>query len=761
MNLITVESPIKANTIRKYLKQLGLEKDFKIFATAGHITELPKKDFAVYRDEKGHFTSNFIIPSSKKKIVSELKSLVKQSKKVYMCQDDDREGERISHDIVEICNIKEYYRVTLLSITLSEIRRAFLEKHGIRLIDEKIVLAQRTRRIIDRIIGYGLSPALSYYFQKNKILSFKKDGRHESAEIAGTGRVIGNSLAYLAKREEDIQKYKERGEIKTDVVKVKYSYNGVTFFATGNNLEFMKKDSETLNRVIAEANSKLHKVYDYQPNIKEVAPYPAFMTSTLYSACSYNYDLLPSQTKKIAQDLFYTGYITYPRTDNEELSNEASEEIISYLMEVLDETEHDDVLKVKRKYKKKKKSFSQDAHEGIRPAFFKEEFSPDKISHVWSNDKNCEKFGNYHKFVYSLIWYRAISTQLIDSVYDVSKIIISAGEYHFFAFAKNRIQDGWERYFGDVLHASDKGRGDDDWRGDPVVIPTNVYVGLVLEDREVFSLEKTSRAPKRISEGALINYLVSNGIARPSTLHTVSKSLVQKKYATSNKTILTPTDIGMAVYEVTEKYLPWINNTKDAQDFEKIIELIEKGDIINVDEVIDVYWSKVEEFKKEIGYLSYDEREDGEPSPEQKEFAKTLFAKLDKEEQLKIDFDFLLSSRKAISKFISNEVNKQKKSLKDRIIGVCPKCDKKTVITDKKCFRCYNRECDFIVWYNSLDSFISRFKVNATKDELMSQILKKNTLELSLVSPRTSEPYKSKVHLAYNPDYKSWNISFL
>ena len=758
MKLILVESPVKIHTINKYLDELGIGNQYELFATVGHISDLDPNSFSVERLNDGTFKAFTKPIRGKGKIISALKSKVANASEIYMCQDDDREGERISQDIVDICKIKKYYRVTLLSITKSEINRVFVEKIGIREIDEKIVLAQTTRRIIDRIIGYGLSPALSYYFSKNKILTFQKDGKEISVKPKGTGRVIGISLGILAKREHDIEKYKETGEYITDVVKSNYTFNGVPFDATGDKLEFLKKDSQKLNKTITEANSKLHKVYDYKPDIKEVPPYPSFTTSSLYSACSYIYDLPARQTKSIAQDLFEAGYINYPRTDRIELSNDASEAIISYLLDSFDESEYGDILKTKRRYKKKKNTFTQDAHEAIRPLYFSKEYEPKNIGKIWNSDSNCSKFNNYHKFVYELIWERAISTQMIDSVYDVSKVTISAGDYTFVANANNRVTNGWEKYYGDKLHASNKGKGDDDWQDRRVILPAGLSVGLVLEDKQVYSYEKHSRSPKRISEGALITQLVTNGIARPSTLHTITSSLTKKKYVTVNRTLLMPTELGMSVYEATEQYLSWVNNIKDAQNFEKIISLIENGEFANTDELIQLYWDKVEEFKEEIGYISFDNGEDREPSEDQKNYAQKIIDRLSDEERKKLDVELIFSSRKEMSKFLDFETNKQKKEIKDRIVGKCPKCDNVSIVEYEKNYKCHNRQCDFILWKNNVEKFMKSFSVKEKENDFVKKLLSGDETEMVLVSPNTHSDFKEKLSIEYNKKYKNWNI---
>ena len=760
MKLIIVESPVKIRTIKKYLDDLNVGGEYELFATNGHILDLNTKEFSVTRLSDGTFKGTYEIIKGKKSLVSALKSKVRQANDIYMCQDDDREGEKIAEDIVEVCKIKKYYRVVLLSITRSEIERVFVKKIGIREIDDKIVRAQITRRIIDRIVGYGLSPALNYYFSSNKILSFVKDNKEINIKPNGTGRVIGISLSLLANREKDIRKYKQEGEKITDVVKARYNF-GTVFDATGEKLEFSKKDDQLLSKTIVEANSKLHKVYSYNRDIKEVPPYPAFTTAALYSACSYIYDMPSKKTKDILVSLFYSGYITYPRTDNSEISNDAANEIISYLFSEFDESDYGDILKNKRRYKKRRNLFAQEGHEAIRPLFFTKEYEPNNIFNVWNKDSNAAEFGNYHKYVYELIWQRAVSTQLADSVYDVSKVVINAGQYTFTATANDRTTDGWEKYFGDKLKASSKGKGDDDWTDKRVVLPEGLYVGCVLENVEVYSYERKSRSPKRISEGALITQLVTNGIARPSTLHSIVSSLVKKKYVTTNRTLIILTELGMAVSEVTQQYLEWLNDIKAAQDFEKIISLIEKGEINNPDAVIQKYWDKVEEFKREIGYITNTENGDEEPTEKQKEYARKIIDSMDSENKKNINIESIFLTKKEMNKFLNAEVNKGTKEKTNKILGKCPKCNSNSIIEHKDRFACNNRECDFVLWNNNIERFIELFSVKERKNELIRLLLNSSPYSTTLISPKTQLEFKANISLTYNKKYKNWNIEFV
>ena len=653
--LVIVESPAKIKTIQKHLNSLKAY-GFQIIATRGHITNLDENSMSI-RLENGKFIGDFQVLKEKKKLVEEIKNLVRNSDEVYVCTDDDREGERIADDVVHICKIKKYFRVTFTEITKKAIELALVKKHNIRLINEQIVLAQWTRRMIDRIIGYGFSPVITYIFKKNNTLSYKNsDGEIVSAKSKGTGRVIAISLSLLAKRREEIEDYNERGATLTDVVVANYVYDGVAFSARGKGLEFKKENSDEMQKVVHLANYKIHRVYERTRDMVEsVPPHPPFTTASLYSACSFIYELDSKMTKKIAQELYEAGYINYPRTDSIELSDDIANNLIEYLFETFPDEEKEDILKTKRKYKQNSK-FAQEAHEAIRPTLFSIERNPKNIMEVWSYDDNAKNFGNHHRLVYELIWYRTLCTQLKDSQYDRNEIVIKAGEHTFSVRANDRFKDGWERhYYGELINDTAKGAGNEDWRHKRVVLPSELSKGTIVENVNVGFYEKTTHAPKRISEGALITRLTNMGVARPSTLHSIVESLVTKKYAESHKTLLDITDLGMEIYKITEQYLSFLNDVEEARKFESLIEDIEKGDITDVHSILMGYWNLVEEFKKEVGY---EEMGDRKPTKKQIQFAQNIYNRLPENIKQSMPFEEIISSHSKVSDFI----NKYKKS---------------------------------------------------------------------------------------------------
>lgn len=758
MNLVIVESPVKSQTISKYLKDAKTSDTFKVIATGGHISDLDENSLSIeYRN--GKFYGDFRVSSGKKDIINNIKLSAKGSDNIFICCDDDREGEKIADDVVNICEIKKYFRVTFTEITKRAIELALIQKQGIRLIDEKIVLAQWTRRMADRIIGYGLSPALSYFFSKNKLLTHtNKEGIQKAVIPRGTGRVIGISLSILVKRQQLIDKYNEVGQVFTDVVSAKYTFNGVAFSADGKGLEFSKDKSNLLNSAIIQASSKLHKVYSYNKEQAERQPYPPFTTASLYTACSYLYDFSPEQTKKIVQQLYETGYINYPRTDSVILSEDAIENIIGYLYSYLHEHEHDDILRARRVYKKNPKHNTQDAHEAIRPIYFNEANSPENISKLWDKNPNCAGFDNSHLAVYKLIWIRTLATQLKNSVYDTSSIEIKAGEFSFTAKAHDRLYDGWEKHFGEMLNDSAKGTDESEWGKKRVVLPIGLYAGLILEDVNVAFWEKSSRSPKRISEGALITTLVNLGIARPSTLHTISRSLKEKKYVTSVQTLLSVTDLGREVFNVTNTYLEWVNNIDRAKEFEELIHRIETGEFTDANALLKVYWDLVEQFKQDIGFMS---ASDKKPTDSQIKYANNIIDSMSMEEKEAIKGLDIFASQATLSNFIEKQEAKRKKDNKKNSLGYCPKCGKKSVISVEQGYKCYEKNCDFILWGTSIDKFFEQFKRPLKdRDKFVEIFLDKTPTKVENLISKTGDKFTAMLEPRYVVEYKKWQIGF-
>lgn len=613
MNLVIVESPIKAKTINKILEDLGIKKDFDIIGSGGHITNLSDNEIGV-KLVNGIFEADFKPIKSKEYVIDLIKKKLKyinpKADKIFICTDDDREGERIAEDIVHFCGINNYLRVTFREITPISIKKALVDREGVRIIDSKVVLAQWTRRIIDRVIGYGLSNAIAHYFKNNNKFEYKDEaGNTQQLLPKGVGRIISLALNIVAKRQKLIDKYNEEEATVTDVILANYKYSDIGFSAISSKLEFTKEEANKRAELINTLNYKIHRVYSKSKEILSEPPPNALTTQELLASASFLYELSPEKTTAIAKSLFETGFINYPRTDSLNLSNAVAESIIKYLLATTNNDNKDDILLKPRLYKDKKSNV-QNAHESIRPSIFMKkedisineitDYSPDNIKNIWSKNEDTKSFDEYHFLIYELIWIRAVSTQYKNSEYDISKIEVKAGEYTFEAKSNDRLFDGWEKYQGELIRSSTF-TGEESYKK-RVVIPPLLAINTIIEDVEVTYYEKKSKCPKRISEGALINMLSNLNVARPSTLHTFSSALEQKGYVKIIKTMLIPTDLGMELNDFTETHLEWLIDDKKAKEFEKTIGLIETGKITDVHSLIREYWDLINDFRFKVGY---------------------------------------------------------------------------------------------------------------------------------------------------------------
>jgi len=645
MELIIVESPVKAKTIEKYLKSLKAKGKY-VIATGGHITTMPTSSMSI-DFSNGEYIGKYSIIQEKKATIEKIKSLAKKATNVFCCQDDDREGERIAEDVVEVCKIKRYYRVTFHEITISAIKQTLIDKEGIRLIDKNIVSAQKTRRIIDRLIGWKLQPAMRYYFNKEF-----KDRESKPDLNKGIGRVSAYALGIIYNQEQNIIEFNEKDEKDKEsfVIIARYNVGGISFSLKGKNLEFKRNNYSKMQEVLQKASSEIHEVVKYNPAFEEVVPYPAFTTAKLYSACSFVFRMEPTRTSAILQELFNTGYITYPRTDSVIVSDSSAEAIVVFLKNILPNDKHSDILFEKRKYKNNE--YAQAGHPAIYPIFIDIDHSPRHISSTWKKDPACKNFTESHKKVYNLIWDRTIATQLINASYETPEVEIMAGDYVFKGKGRKPSNLGWKKYFK-TLSSTELGGNKEDWTDDILIIP-ELYIGDIMSDVIVDYYVKKARQPKRVSEGALIQTLRADNVSRPSTIHTVSSTLFKKGYIKRVSTFLVPTEQGMLVAKFLQEYLQWLID-EEAQKFEDNISLIEK-DALSPKELIDSYVSLLDELNKKIGYdktIHIGGATDKLPSDKQISFVMSLYNKLPKNEQDAINLEDILKNSQTASTFIS------------------------------------------------------------------------------------------------------------
>jgi len=558
-NLVIVESPAKAKTIEKFLG-----KDFVVKSSFGHIRDLEKKDFGI--DIKNNFTPQYIVSADKKKVVAELKKLAKEASTVWIASDEDREGEAIAWHLFEVLKLKKENtrRIVFHEITKDAILNAIKNP---RQIDENLVNAQQARRILDRLVGFEISPVL-----------WKKVKPQLSA-----GRVQSVAVRLIVEREREIIAFKaeffyklvanflvteENGSVKT--LKAEFPKRFSTKAETLTFLESCKNASYQVDEI------------EKKPAVRK--PAAPFTTSTLQQEASRKLGFSVSQTMAVAQRLYEAGNITYMRTDSVNLADTAlvaAEEEITKLHGA-------EYVKI-RKYKTKNKG-AQEAHEAIRPTYLNRE----KISGE-SNEIR----------LYNLIWKRTIASQMSDALLEKTniKIGISTNGKQFIAGGEMIKFDGFLKVYMESF--------DDEHQKQEEILLPKVKVQDILQGDEISAIQHFSHKAPRYTEASLVKKLEELGIGRPSTYaptittiqnrgYVVKESregqereyeiitlknnllseIVKTQITGAEKKKLFPTDIGMVVTDFLSKYFPNIMNYNFTADVEKEFDDIALGNLI-------------------------------------------------------------------------------------------------------------------------------------------------------------------------------------
>ncbi len=503
MKLVIVESPSKAKTIEKYLKDL--EDDFIVRASVGHLRDLPKSNKKAIDIENG-FIPFYEPVKGKEKIISELKNLAKKADEVYLASDPDREGEAIAWHIKELLNLddKKAKRVVFHEITKEAIQEAFKKPRDINL---KLKEAQEARRVLDRLVGYDLSA-----------LIWKKVRYGLSA-----GRVQSPALRILMEREREIRNFKPEKFWRLYALLKSASKQALEF-------KYPKyiKDKTLLAELEEYSKFKdwiILKIKETESKRSARAP---FTTSTLQQTASSRLGFSPSRTMRIAQKLYEKGLITYMRTDSVNLSKQAQAQIVKKI-----ESDYGKEYVQARVFSSKSKN-AQEAHEAIRPTDFSKEYAGASAD---------------EKKLYRLIWQRALASQAKDArllksnVYAMPeplvKNILNNKEKHTFVLSGSRlIFDGWLRI-------------DPESAGEDVILP-ELKEGerLILQDFK--KEEKETEPPKRYTEAGLVKELEKRGIGRPSTYASIITTLKDRHYVELEGRTLIPTDTGDVVSSFLE-----------------------------------------------------------------------------------------------------------------------------------------------------------------------------------------------------------------
>ena len=527
--LIIVESPAKAKTIKNFLGS-----EYKVIASKGHIRDLPKSSFGIKIDGD-NFTPEYRISSDHSTIVKEIKELAKSADTIYLATDEDREGEAIAYHIATAIGKKPE---TLPRIVFHEITKGAIEAAlaNPRKLDMNSVNAQQARRLLDRIVGYKLSPLLNIKIQRG----------------LSAGRVQSSALKILVDREREIREFKPIEYFSIDT-KFKDDLEVELIEFQGSKIEKLTiTNAQRAKYILDNIKDDKFKVKSIESKERKTNPQPPFMTSTLQQSASNRLGFSPKKTMMLAQSLYegvqtnsgFMGAITYMRTDSLNIAKEA----LSAARELIKSEFGSKYLpKTANIYTTKSKG-AQEAHEAIRPTNLS--FTPQIASQYL--DKDMLK-------LYTLIYNRFLASQMSPSLCEIQNIIIKGENCEFKLLGKKVTFDGFYRVYGDM---------DKDKILPPLKIDDNMSI------QSIKSTKHTTEPPSRYSEAGLVKKLESLGIGRPSTYAPTISLLTSRDYVKVEKKQLIPNDIAFTITSVLEE------NFKDIVDSEFTSKMEEKLDDI-------------------------------------------------------------------------------------------------------------------------------------------------------------------------------------
>lgn len=549
-SLLIVESPAKAKTIKKYLG-----KDFTVEASSGHLVDLPSNKLGV--DVEKEFAPDYVVIKDKAKYLSKLKKASAKADNVYLASDPDREGEAIAWHIVDQLELKDKaQRVLFHEITEKAVKEALA--NPIKLSQDKFE-AQQARRILDRLVGYQVSPLL-----------WKKVKKGLSA-----GRVQSVALRLIAEREKSVQAFNSKEYWSVKAILDTSGSPSMPFTA-----QLIKFDSGDLDlpdedkaRVVVESFlSETFKVKSVERKPRTRKPKPPFITSTLQQEASSKIRFTVKMTMSVAQKLYEglelgdegpVGLITYMRTDSVRLADSAVQEAREFIQGNYGEKY---LPKTPNRYKVKKSS--QDAHEAIRPT--STEYPPKKV----------KKFLTKQQFaLYELIWNRFLASQMTPAEYDQTTVEIEAGRGLFRANATLMTFPGFTAAYK-VEQETENGaeNGAESTEGANQDLP-DLSNGEILKFLEIEGNQHFTKPPPRFTESSLVKELEDKGIGRPSTYAMIISTIQDREYVKREKQKLTPTLLGMSVVEILKQGFPEVMDIQFTAEMEESLDKVESGDV--------------------------------------------------------------------------------------------------------------------------------------------------------------------------------------
>ena len=670
-NLVIVESPTKAKTIQKFLGS-----DFQILSSYGHIRDLPKSELGI--DTENNFEPKYIIPTKARKNFNILKKAIVNVETIILASDEDREGESIAWHLAQGLKLKNPQRIVFHEITKTAIENALKNP---REIDIHLVNAQQARRVLDRIVGYKLSPFL-----------WKKVARGLSA-----GRVQSVAVRLVVERENEIKAFKpeEYWTVTALLAKDENEFEASLAKKDGKIISKLEiKNKEQADKILADLNKADYKIVNIEKKEVRRNPLPPFTTSTLQQEASKKLHFPARFTMQVAQSLYERGLITYHRTDSLNLS----EQSLAVAKEFITGSYGENYW-ASRRYKTKSKG-AQEAHEAIRPSYPEKE--PEAL-------KTAKKLDEKQFKLYDLIWRRFISGQMSQAIFDATQIDIEAENYLFRASGQTLRFDGFLKIYPLKFTENELPELDED---------------EILKLLKLTSDQHFTQPPARYSEATLIKVLEENGIGRPSTYAPTLTTVQQRNYIQKNdQKKFEPTEIGTVVINLLMEHFPKIVDIKFTAEMEEDLDKIaqnEKEWVPTIRDFYDPFIKRLEEKYEEVSKKEIAQEETNESCPKcqspliirlgrfGKFYACSNFPKCRHTAPLKKEGPEIKCpkcgegdvtekrTKKGKIFYGCNQYPKCDFALWDKPTGKkCPECDSLLVVT-KKGAKCSNKDCGHI-----------------------------------------------------------------
>ena len=551
-SLVIVESPAKARTINKYLG-----RNFVVKASLGHIKNLPENRLGV--DIKNDFKPEYVTIKGKSKFINEIKKAAKDSSQIYIATDPDREGEAIAWHIAQEIKPKNgnIYRVLFNEITKKAVETGINNPGKIDLLK---VDAQQARRIMDRIVGYQISPFLWKTLYSG----------------LSAGRVQSVALRLICDKEQKIKEFtpEEYWSVEA-LLKTKNQNEFYSTLIKKNNTKISIPDKNTVDKIVDELSKLTFRIIDIKEKKIKRKPEPPFITSSLQQEASKRLGLSTSRIMKIAQQLYEgieigkegnVGLITYMRTDSVRIADEARNKVRKFIEKNFG---NEYLSKNPRIFKNKNKS--QDAHEAIRPTYI--EKRPDDIKPYLTKDQ-------YN--IYRLIFNRFVASQMAEAVISQKSIDIEAGDYLFRTACSTTDFNGFLKVFQDFSETEKDEKKE-------IHIPEDIKKGEILSLIKLIPKQHFTQPPPRYTESSLVKELDNLNIGRPSTYAIIITTLLQRNYIEKSGKKLIPTELGLVVNKILVSSFPEIFNVKFTAKMEEELDKIENGIKKSINVLKDFY----------------------------------------------------------------------------------------------------------------------------------------------------------------------------